>query len=140
MTDSLDVKEFVAGYLAEAEEHLSSANANLLSIDRAVRKNENDPRSVRELFRNLHTLKGLSAMVGAEPIVDLAHEMETVLRGADKAGGKLSPKAIDTVSKGVRAIEERVSLLAKGEPLPAAPKALLDALASLPVDALGSGA
>ena len=138
MSDELDVKQFLAGYLAEAEEHLSAANANLLSIDEAVRKNESDPKSVRELFRNLHTLKGLSAMVGAEPIVSLAHEMESLLRAADRAGGALPANAIDAVSKGLRAIEERVASQAKGEAPASVPKALLDALASFQIDATSS--
>jgi two-component system chemotaxis sensor kinase CheA len=135
MTDALDVKEFLAGYMVEAEEHLSSANACLLALEKAASKKENDPRAVRDLFRNLHTLKGLSAMVGAEPIVDLAHEMESLLRSADRAGGKLPAHAIDVVFKGVRAIEERVANLAKGETLAPAPKTLLDALTSLHVEA-----
>ena len=65
--------EFIAGFIAEAEEHLASANANLLSIEQAAAKGQPTPREVRELFRSLHTIKGLAAMVGVEPIVDIAH-------------------------------------------------------------------
>jgi two-component system chemotaxis sensor kinase CheA len=140
MSDELDVKQFLAGYLAEAEEHLSSASAHLLSIDNALRSKENDPKSVRELFRNLHTLKGLSAMVGAEPIVNLAHEMESLLRSADRAGGVLPARAIDVLTKGIRAIEERVASMAKGEAPASVPKTLLDALTSLQIDTTASSA
>jgi two-component system chemotaxis sensor kinase CheA len=140
MTDALDVKAFLAGYMAEAEEHLSSASSNLLALEQAARKKESDPRAVRELFRNLHTLKGLSAMVGAEPIVDLAHEMESLLRTADKSGGRLPANAIDAIFKGVRAIEDRVASLGKGEKLAPAPKAILEAFASLQIEAPSPGA
>jgi two-component system chemotaxis sensor kinase CheA len=88
---------------------------------------------VRELFRSLHTLKGLSAMVGAEPIVDISHEMETLLRAADRAGGKLPESSVDVLIQGVRAIEERVRCLSRGEPLPLAPKDLLERLSSVGV-------
>ena len=71
MIDGLDVREFLAGYLAEAEEHLASSTRNLLAVEDALRRGAHDPRAVRELFRSLHTLKGLSAMVGAEPIVEI---------------------------------------------------------------------
>jgi two-component system chemotaxis sensor kinase CheA len=131
--ERLDVREFIAGFLVEAEEHLTSARANLVALDRSLRKHEDNPRAVRELFRSLHTLKGLSAMVGAEPIVDISHEMETLLRAADRAGGKLPESSVDILIQGVRAIEERVGSLSRSEPLSAAPKKLLEELSSVGV-------
>jgi two-component system chemotaxis sensor kinase CheA len=131
--DHLDVKEFVVGYLAEVEEHLRAADANLLSLDESLRKKENNPRAVRELFRRLHTIKGLSAMVGAEPVVDISHEMETLLRSADRAGGRVPDSAVDLLLAGVRAIEERVKSLGRGESLAPAPRQLLESLATLQV-------
>lgn len=132
MTGSVDLKEFLAGYLAEVEEHLGAAGTHLLAIDAASRQGETHPRATRELFRSLHTIKGLSAMVGAEPIVDLAHAMETVLREADRNAGKFPPQAVDLLLQGLRAIEQRVRALADDKPLPAAPVELLDALGLLP--------
>ncbi len=138
MSDGLDVKAFIAGYLAEAAEHLSSANALLIAIDAAQRKNEIAPKAVRDLFRALHTLKGLSAMVGAEGIVDVTHEMETLLRAADKAGGRLPPRAVDLLLEGVRASEERVAALGRGADVASAPRRLLEELSSLRVDEAGA--
>lgn len=129
--ERLDLGEFIAGYLAEAEEHLASANVNLLALDTALKKQEKNPRAVRELFRSLHTLKGLSAMVGAEAIVDIAHEMETLLRTTDRSGASISGTAVDLMLAGVRAIEERVASLSRGETLAAAPKDLVERLAAL---------
>jgi two-component system chemotaxis sensor kinase CheA len=137
MSDSLDVREFISGYLAESGELLSTANTQLLALDASLRKREHNPRAVRELFRALHTLKGLSAMVGAEPIVELTHQMETLLRAADRAAGRLPDTALDLLVKGVRAVEERVTALGRGEPVPKPPRALLDALADVPVDSSG---
>lgn len=125
MSDLFDRREFVAGYLVEAEEHLQAANGNLLAIEAALHKNEPEPRRVRELFRALHTLKGLSGMVGVDPIVDVAHEMETVLRMADQGGGHLSHPALELLLEGVRAIEVRVAAFAAGRAVPPAPADLL---------------
>jgi two-component system chemotaxis sensor kinase CheA len=140
MTQPLDVEEFLSGYFAEAEEHLGLANKNLLSIEESLKRGETNPRAVRELFRSLHTVKGISAMVGVEPVVDLAHVMETVLRSADRAGGKLPTPAVGLLLKGVRAIEDRVQDLARKKPVRAAPDALVDALASLQLPAAGDAA
>ena len=129
--ESLDVEEFIVGYLAEVEDHLSIARSCLVALDASLQKHEANPKAVRELFRSLHTIKGLSAMVGAEPIVDLSHEMETVLRGADRSAGQLNTNAVDHIVQGLRAIEERIGSLSRHEPVAPAPQELLASLAAL---------
>ena len=62
------------------------------------------PRQVRELFRSLHTIKGLAAMVGVEPIVEVAHAMESVLREADQLAGRLPLGAVALLIDGVKSI------------------------------------
>lgn len=140
MTDTLHREEFLAGYVAEAHEHLAAARRAALAADEAVARGQPVPRPTRELFRALHTLKGLSGMIGVEPIVDLAHEMETVLRAADRAGGRLRREALDALLQGLEVIEDRVGHVARREPVPAAPRALLDALAQLEAPAQGGAA
>jgi two-component system chemotaxis sensor kinase CheA len=127
----LDRSEFAAGYLLEADEHVRSAIANLLAIEQALRQGGPQHRLVRELFRSLHTLKGLSAMVGVDAIVDIAHEMETILRDLDRGGAKLSAESVELLLQGVRAIELRVAAFAQGQNVPVAPRALIEALAGL---------
>ena len=130
MSDPFNSAHFIAGFIAEAEDHLTSANANLLSIEQAG-PGQATPRQVRELFRSLHTIKGLAAMVGVEPIVDVAHAMETVLREANRAAGQLPPGALELLLKGVRAIEQRVQALAKQRRVAAAPAGLIGELNAL---------
>lgn len=131
MTATADLKEFLTAYLVETEEHLGVANAQLLAIESAQQSGDTHPRAVRDVFRALHTIKGLSAMVGVEPIVAIAHRMEALLRDFDHAGGPLPPSAIDALLKGVHAIEQRLSVLGRGGPVPPPPDELLTTLDSL---------
>jgi len=135
MSSVLNRDEFTAGYLIEADEHLRSAISNLLAVEAALASGAPQHRSVRELFRSLHTLKGLSAMVGVEPIVDLAHEMEAILRNADRHAGKLSAEAVELLLRGVRTIEERITAFANKQRVAPAPRKLLDALIAFQADA-----
>jgi two-component system chemotaxis sensor kinase CheA len=135
VSDSPHREEFLAGYVAESQEHLAAARKSALAADEAIRLGQPAPRPTRELFRALHTLKGLSGMIGVEPIVDIAHEMEAVLRAADRAGGRLRQDALDMLVAGIAAIEDRVERVARGEPVPAAPKALVESLQALEVPA-----
>ena len=119
------LSEFVSGFLAEADELLSLASTSLLAAEAAARRNAASPRAVRDAFRALHTIKGLAAMVGVEPIVAIAHRMETSLRIADQAGGSLALPAVDALLQGVQAIQERVRALGAGGAAAEAPAALL---------------
>jgi two-component system chemotaxis sensor kinase CheA len=123
----VDLGEFVSGFLAESDDLLSAASSALLAIEAAQKTGKGSPRSVREAFRALHTIKGLSSMVGVEPVVSLAHQMEALLRRADQ-GGALDAHAVDALLQGVRAIEQRVRALREGRPIPAAPVQLLHRL------------
>ena len=128
---SFEGGDFIAGFITEAEEHLALASANLLSVEDAAAKGQATPRQVRELFRSLHTIKGLAAMVGVEPIVDVAHAMESVLRQADTAAGLLPVGSVELLLNGVRAIEHRVQVLEKRQTVPPAPAKLVESLLAL---------
>lgn len=127
----MDLKDFIAGFILEAEEHLHSVNRNLVATSEALKEARPEPRAVRELFRSLHTIKGLASMVGADPIVDLSHEMEGILRTADRSGGRISEHALNLLLQGTHAIEERVVVLSKTgiTSIPPAPQPLIEALA-----------
>lgn len=127
----VDLQEFRAAYLAEVDEHLASISERLLEVDRATRAGEASPRALRELMRLLHTVKGLSAMVGIEPIVTIAHKMETALRDADRSGGKTSAHALEALFAGAHAIQVRVAAIGKNQEVEAAPEKLLGALEEL---------
>jgi two-component system chemotaxis sensor kinase CheA len=142
VSDELDLSEFVTGFVAEAEEHLRTCRAALLTLDRAHEEGGVRPGAVRELYRSLHTLKGLSAMLEVEPLVELAHQMESVLREAESVGGLLSSEAVGVLVAALGAAEQRVREVARGEPVTAAPAAILRALGELrptPVEAAVPG-
>ncbi|HEY4105537.1 MAG TPA: Hpt domain-containing protein, partial [Polyangiaceae bacterium] len=126
-----ELRDFIAAYLVEAEEHLAAASSQLLAIESAQQNGETNPRAVRETFRSLHTIKGLSAMVGVEPIVTIAHRMETFLREADRSSTALPMKAIDALLHGVRAIEQRIVALGRGDAVSAPSEELMARLDSL---------
>ncbi len=131
MSSDVDLSEFITGFLAEADDLLALANSSLLTAETSARSGGASPRAVREAFRALHTIKGLAAMVGVEPVVALSHRMESLLRSADQGVARLSTDAIDALLEGVRAIEQRVASLRQGKRVPDAPAAILSRLESI---------
>lgn len=133
--ERVDLREFVGGFIAESEEIVASAINGLLEIEQANARGEQRPKTVRDLFRSLHTLKGLAGMIGIQPIVDLAHSFESVVRAADQAGGKLGARAVELGLLAVRGIAERVRAVAEERTIAPAPDSLIGELAR--VDPIG---
>jgi two-component system chemotaxis sensor kinase CheA len=131
MTKRVDLGDFVEAFVGEAEDLLRALSANLLAIETALRAGRQNPRAVREAFRATHTLKGLAAMVAIEPIVGIAHRMESLLRAADTAGGVTTLAAADLLLAGSREIERRVGSVAKGKTADAPPAELMEKLDAL---------
>ncbi|MEO7733719.1 MAG: ATP-binding protein, partial [Kofleriaceae bacterium] len=114
----------------EAAELVTTANQALLEIEAGYAEGAPRPKAVRELFRALHTIKGLAGMVGVEAIVEIAHGLETLIRTADRAGGQLGRAAVEVSLQGVRAIGDRVRAVAEQRTPAAAPERLLAAIAN----------
>lgn len=131
---SVDLREFLGAYVAEVSEHIESASEKLLGLEAAARRGEPMLRHVRDIFRALHTVKGLSAMVGIEPIVAIAHRMESILRTADQSAVPLDEQTIDAMLDGLRAIESRVKVASEGGTVPEPEGELLARLDALDLE------
>jgi two-component system, chemotaxis family, sensor kinase CheA len=129
VTERVDLQEFIGAFIVEAAEIVATANASLLEIEVANGEGTSRPRAVRDLFRALHTVKGLASMIGVEPIVEIAHALETLLRAADRAGGTLRHAAVEIALQGVAAISERVRAVAEHRAVAEAPARLIEAIA-----------
>lgn len=130
MTERVDLQEFVGAFVVEAAELVTAANQSLLDIEAGHAEGAPRPKAVRDLFRALHTIKGLAGMVGVEAIVEIAHGLETLIRTADRAGGQLGRTAVEVSLQGVRAIGDRVRAVAEQRTPAPAPERLLAAIAN----------
>jgi two-component system, chemotaxis family, sensor kinase CheA len=100
----MDLSKYAALFLAESREHLKSCNSSLLEWER-------DPAAVEpvdRLFRAIHTIKGMAATMGYEPVAQLAHASENLLdalrngrRSATPAVLQLLFRAVDTLGRAV---------------------------------------
>jgi two-component system, chemotaxis family, sensor kinase CheA len=130
VTEPIDLREFIGGFIVEAQEVVATANTSLLEIEAANRDGTSRPRAVRDLFRALHTMKGLAGMIGVESIVVIAHALETLVRTADRAGGAFGREAVEVALQAVAAISERVRSVAEDRVVAEAPERLIEAIAS----------
>ena len=107
----MDTNQYMDMFLDESHEHLQSLNDGLLSLE----DNMEDTSVVNEIFRNAHTLKGMSATMGFNKIAELTHEMEDVLDLIRKEQLKLNEDIIDTLFKCVDSLTQMVDSVGNGE-------------------------
>ena len=107
----MDTNQYMDMFLDESHEHLQSLNDGLLSLE----DNMEDTSVVNEIFRNAHTLKGMSATMGFNKIAELTHEMEDVLDLIRKEQLKLNVDIIDTLFKCVDSLGQMIDSVGNGE-------------------------
>ncbi|MDY5717834.1 MAG: chemotaxis protein CheA [Selenomonas sp.] len=107
----MDTNQYMDMFLDESHEHLQSLNEGLLSLE----ENTDDVSVVNEIFRNAHTLKGMSATMGYNKIAELTHEMEDVLDLIRKEQLKLNEDIIDTLFKCLDSLEQMINSVGDGE-------------------------
>lgn len=122
-------EQFIEDYYAECDEHLGTMRRALLELEES-RYTAPDPARVNEIRRSLHTLKGLSAMVGLSSAEQIAHVLEDVLRTAGPSPTRVEPRVIETLFEGARLLEGCVTARRSGASAPST-AALIEQASSL---------
>lgn len=82
---------------------MAEMNTSLLALERG----EGIDR-VAELFRAVHTVKGMSAAMGYEAVRDLSHALETLLDQLRRGALTVTPAVIDTLFDAVDTLESAI--------------------------------
>ncbi len=98
--------DMVELFFDEAAERIEGISGKLIQLERAP----SDLEILRDLFRDLHTVKGSSAMVGLSPMNQLAHASEDLvgqLREGERAADAPVVNALLATLDGLRAMLEQ---------------------------------
>jgi two-component system chemotaxis sensor kinase CheA len=95
--------ELLDDFYAECDELLTDLRGGLVALEGAARAGgAPDPANLETLFRGVHSLKGISALVGLRVAEELAHAMEDVLRALTKRPRSFPAAIADTLIVAVR--------------------------------------
>ena len=108
---------FSKEFLAEAEMLLEEAGTCIDGLD--GESDDPNPAKVNALFRAVHSLKGVSGMVGLTGIAEAAHDLETLLDDVRMGRVVPTPAALGIVREGLTALSTLVARVAAGEEAPA---------------------
>jgi two-component system, chemotaxis family, sensor kinase CheA len=88
-------------FLAEAQELIEGLSRGLLELDTGIKQGQRSPETVNDLFRGVHTLKGLSGMFGFDRLGRLAHVLEDLLEDLRLGRVELNQQVLDVLFEGV---------------------------------------
>src|SRR5579863_8539073 len=88
-------------FFSEAQELVDGLGRDLLALDERLKRGELDPEVINDVFRGVHTLKGLSGLFGATRIAGLSHELEDVLDDLRLGRLELSTAVLDLLFQSV---------------------------------------
>nr|WP_240739185.1 Hpt domain-containing protein [Marinitoga lauensis] len=97
-------------FIEEANENLQRLNDELLEL-------ENNPESlekVNEIFRVMHTFKGMAGTMGFDKIAKVSHKMENILDKIRKGETKVDTDLIDLLFKTLDALNESIVDISNG--------------------------
>ena len=88
-------------FLSEAQELIDGLGRDVLALDELSKVGRSDPELINDVFRAVHTLKGLSGLFGASMMSGLSHELEEVLDDLRLGRIELSQRVLDVVFRAV---------------------------------------
>ncbi|WP_434046244.1 MULTISPECIES: chemotaxis protein CheA [Sorangium] len=88
-------------FFSEAQEIVEGLGRDLLALDGAVRANKVDPDVINDVFRAVHTLKGLAGLFGATRMATLSHELEELLDNLRLGRIEISASVLDLLFRSV---------------------------------------
>lgn len=107
----MNSSQYLDLFVEECREHIQSINDELLKLEQSP----DDTEAINNIFRNCHTIKGMSAAMGFEKIMDLSHRMENLLEQLRAQTICFTPEMADLLFQGADLIKEMVDVIAGGE-------------------------
>jgi two-component system, chemotaxis family, sensor kinase CheA len=119
-------------FAQEAEVRLAQLDQLLLQLEQTG----DDETLVRSIFREIHTLKGSSAVAGLDEVSGVAHHLEELVDDVRTGRGSITAELIDTLLRGSDQLRAAISKAQIGVPAedagPAAPNTTNGTHASQP--------
>jgi len=105
-----DMDVYLSVFLEEARENVQNLNDSLLAL-------ENDTGNVErinEIFRIMHTLKGMAGTLGFDELAKLCHTMENTLDKVRNNQMVITEEIIDLLFKGLDTLDESLNNISDG--------------------------
>jgi two-component system, chemotaxis family, sensor kinase CheA len=118
-------------FIIEAEEILEALTTDIQNLEKGVKKNAVKPELINTIFRQFHSLKGISGMVGFERISSFTHELESTLDRLRLGKLELTESAVDVLFQALDVLNRMVAEAGTSDEGRTDPFPVLDKIAEL---------
>jgi two-component system, chemotaxis family, sensor kinase CheA len=122
----VDTSGYAKLFLTESREHLVEINNALLALERDA-----NSEAVDELFRAVHSIKGMSGAMGYKSVTDLSHELESLLDKVRTGNVLVTTQVMDALFTAADALETSISMATSEKPRELGVSTLVDQLREL---------
>src|SRR5580693_3840163 len=127
-------------FLSEAQELVEGFGRDLMQLDEKLKAGRLDAELINDVFRAVHTLKGLSGLFGATRMAGLSHELEDLLDDLRLGRIEITPPVLDLLFQSVELYGRILASVKGDEPEPQDEvKALLVAIGQATQSRAGGG-
>ena len=123
----MDMSKYVKMYVSESQDRLQRMDGLLLTLEQG----SGDRGAIDTLFREAHSIKGMSASMGYEELAKVSHRMEDFLEQFRGGTGALERRGVDILFEGVDLLRRAVEEIAAGSAPTLASDEYLAKMASL---------
>ena len=123
----MDMSKYVKMYVSESRDRLQRMDGLLLTLE----QDSGDRGAIDTLFREAHSIKGMSASMGYEELAKVSHRMEDFLEQFRGGTGALERRGVDILFEGVDLLRRAVEEIAAGSAPTLAADEYLATMASL---------
>jgi two-component system chemotaxis sensor kinase CheA len=106
----MDMTKYVKMYVSESQDRLQRMDGLLLTLE----QDGGDRGAIDTLFREAHSIKGMSASMGYEELAKISHRMEDFLEQYRGGKGSVDRRGVDLLFEGVDALRRAVDEIAAG--------------------------
>ena len=123
----MDMSKYKGMFISETKEHLQTMNRLIISLE----KNPDGKEDIEALFREAHSIKGMAASMGYDPISELSHKMEDMMDLFRKGEIKLDSAAVDILFQALDSLEIMLKSVDADQPIDEAPSTLIASLQAI---------
>ncbi|MCK5690872.1 Hpt domain-containing protein, partial [Myxococcota bacterium] len=114
----MDMEKYKPLFIEESREHLSALSSLFLKLESNTDSLANSLANVADIFRHVHSIKGMAASMHYGPVADLAHTMEDAIDLYRNSGSAIPSEHIDIFLRAVDGLSAQVEAVALDADLP----------------------
>jgi two-component system chemotaxis sensor kinase CheA len=123
----MDMNKYKTLFLQESDEHIDSLNAALVTLEQG----KMDAETIHSIFRNVHSIKGMSASMGYDEIKFLSHKLETFLDRIRKNEIAFTEESIACFADSVDFLGNLIEEVRNGKPQLSNPVRMIEQIEAL---------